>query len=86
MERAAEGYDGDRDLRSISLVRTLLIALIAKTVGYAGAINGWEIGIAGLRATRWNRPTGGTCGRGTASSFGRLMLPTTRLPVEYRAR
>lgn len=37
-------YDADRDLRRIAIVRTLLVALIAKVVGYGGAINGWEIG------------------------------------------
>ena len=50
-----EGYDGDRDSRSINLVRTLLVALIAKTAGYGGAINGWELGSAGYRLepTEW---------------------------------
>jgi len=42
-----EGYDVDRDLRSISMVRTLLVALISKAAGYGGAINGWEVGPAG---------------------------------------
>jgi len=35
------------DLRRVAMVRTLLVALIAKSVDYGGAINGWEIGSAG---------------------------------------
>jgi hypothetical protein len=52
---APEGYDGDRDLRRVSMVRTLLVALISKAVGYGGAINGWDIGKAGypLVPTGW---------------------------------
>lgn len=44
---APDGYDADRDLRRIAMIRTLLVALIAKTVNYAGAINGWEVGPEG---------------------------------------
>jgi hypothetical protein len=44
---APAGYDVDRDLRRVAMVRTMLVALIAKTVGYSGAINGWEAGRAG---------------------------------------
>jgi len=39
--------DADDILRRIALVRTLLVALIARSVGYLGAINGWEIGHLG---------------------------------------
>ena len=31
----------------VATIRTLLVALIAKTVGYGGAINGWEVGQLG---------------------------------------
>jgi hypothetical protein len=41
---APEGYDVPRDLTRVALVRTMLVALLAKTVGYGGAINGWEVG------------------------------------------
>jgi len=44
---APDGYDGDRDFRRVALVRTMLVALIAKAVDYAGAINGWEVGQSG---------------------------------------
>lgn len=44
---APEGYDADKDLRRVALVRTMLVALIARSVGYGGAINGWEIGARG---------------------------------------
>ncbi|WP_437494227.1 hypothetical protein WME75_22045 [Sorangium sp. So ce1014] len=44
---APAGYDGERELRRIALVRTMLVALIAWTVDYRGAINGWEIGHLG---------------------------------------
>lgn len=40
-------HDADRDLRRIAIVRTLLVALMAKVAGYGGAINGWETGKAG---------------------------------------
>lgn len=52
---APEGYDADRDFRRIAMVRTLLVALICKAVGYNGAINGWERGRAGyaLEPTSW---------------------------------
>lgn len=38
-----EGYDVDRDLRRVALVRSMLVGLLAKAVDYAGAINGWEL-------------------------------------------
>jgi len=38
-----EGYDVDRDLRRVALVRSMLVGLLAKAVEYAGAINGWEL-------------------------------------------
>ncbi len=44
---APTGYDVERDLRRVALVRTMLVALIARSVGYRGAINGWEIGELG---------------------------------------
>jgi hypothetical protein len=44
---APDGYDVDRELRRIAMIRTMLVALIAKSVGYAGAINGWEVGHLG---------------------------------------
>lgn len=44
---APEGYETDRDLRRVALVRTMLVALVARAVGYAGSINGWEIGDMG---------------------------------------
>jgi hypothetical protein len=37
------GHDGER----VALVRAMLVALIAKSVGYDGAINGWEVGPMG---------------------------------------
>ena len=42
-----EGADTDRDVRGMRMIRTLLIALIAKSVDYAGAINGWDLGRLG---------------------------------------
>lgn len=42
-----EGYEVDRDMRRIAMVRTMLISLVAKCVGYGGAINGWEVGRLG---------------------------------------
>lgn len=42
-----EPYDADRETRRIAIVRTMLVALIAKTSGYGGAINGWESGALG---------------------------------------
>lgn len=52
---APEGYDVERDLRRIRLVRTMLVALIARKVGYGGAINGWERGHMGypLEPQEW---------------------------------
>jgi hypothetical protein len=52
---APDGYDADRDLRRVAMVRTLLVALVSKSVGYAGAINGWELGKAGylVAPTPW---------------------------------
>ncbi|MEI9948260.1 MAG: hypothetical protein WDO74_04600 [Pseudomonadota bacterium] len=44
---APDGYEAERELRRIAIVRTLLVALIAKTVDYGGAINGWEVGALG---------------------------------------
>ncbi|MEI9942187.1 MAG: hypothetical protein WDO69_33645 [Pseudomonadota bacterium] len=44
---APDGYEGERELRRIAMVRTLLVALMARTVDYGGAINGWEIGALG---------------------------------------
>lgn len=46
---APAGYDVERDLRRIGLVRTMLVALVAKASGYGGAINGWETGPLGYR-------------------------------------
>jgi hypothetical protein len=43
-----EGYDVDRDLGRVSLVRTMLVALLARAAGYRGAINGWAVGRRGL--------------------------------------
>jgi hypothetical protein len=40
---APKGYDIKRELRRIRLVRTMLVALVAKACGYAGAINGWTL-------------------------------------------
>jgi hypothetical protein len=42
-----DDYDGEREQRRIAMVRTMLVALIAKTVDYQGAINGWEVGRLG---------------------------------------
>lgn len=52
---APDGYDADRDFRRVDMVRTMLVALICKAVGYSGAINGWEIGPMGypLQPTEW---------------------------------
>ncbi len=44
---APGGYEIDRDLRRVAIVRTMLVALIAKASGYGGAINGWELGLHG---------------------------------------
>jgi hypothetical protein len=44
---APEGYDADRDLRRVAMIRSLLVALMARAVGYNGAINGWELGKLG---------------------------------------
>lgn len=44
---APGGYEIDRDLRRVAMIRTMLVALIAKASGYSGAINGWEIGDQG---------------------------------------
>jgi hypothetical protein len=44
---AGRGPPTGSELEHIALVRTLLVALIAKTVGYAGAINGWTVGRMG---------------------------------------
>lgn len=41
------GYEVERDVRRIALVRTMLVALIAKAAGYGGAINGWDLGPKG---------------------------------------
>lgn len=41
------GYVVDRDVKRVALVRTMLVALVARAVGYGGAINGWEIGRLG---------------------------------------
>lgn len=43
----AEEYDVEREVRRIAMVRTLLVALVARSVGYSGAINGWELGAGG---------------------------------------
>jgi hypothetical protein len=52
---APDGYDGDRDLRRVALVRTMLVALVAMVAGYRGAINGWETGPMGypLEPDEW---------------------------------
>lgn len=52
---APEGNEGDRDLQRIAMVRTMLVALIARAAGYRGAINGWDVGKAGypLVPTEW---------------------------------
>jgi len=52
---APDGYDVEREVRRIALVRTMLVALMAKTAGYAGAINGWELGQLGrpLEPLNW---------------------------------
>lgn len=42
-----DGYDADRDIGRIALIRSLLIALVARSVGYAGAIRGWTVGTFG---------------------------------------
>jgi hypothetical protein len=49
------GYEVQRDVRRVALVRTMLVALIAKAVGYGGAINGWELGAEGyaLEPQEW---------------------------------
>jgi hypothetical protein len=39
---APDGYDVDRDLRRVAIVRTMLVALVALVCGYRGAILGWE--------------------------------------------
>ena len=44
---APKGYNVERDLRRVALVRTMLVGLIAKSVSYGGAINGWQIGNMG---------------------------------------
>ena len=44
---APDGYDADRDFRRVAVVRTMLVALIARSVDYAGAINGWTVGQLG---------------------------------------
>lgn len=41
---APDGYEADRDLRRVSLIRTMLVALVACSAGYRGAINGPAIG------------------------------------------
>lgn len=41
---APNGYDTVADLRRVALVRTMLVALVGRAVGYRGAINGWEVG------------------------------------------
>jgi hypothetical protein len=35
--------DGERDLRRVAMVRTILVAIIAKSVNYTGAITGWTV-------------------------------------------
>ena len=44
---APTGYDVETDLRRVALVRTMLVALVARAVGYGGAINGWDVGELG---------------------------------------
>lgn len=44
---APNGYEVERDLRRVALVRTMLIALIAKAADYCGAIRGWDVGSQG---------------------------------------
>lgn len=44
---APDGYDVRRDMQRVALVRTMLVALVAKSADYAGAINGWEVGHLG---------------------------------------
>lgn len=44
---APDGYDVERDLQRVAMVRTMLVALVAKAVDYGGAINGWALGHSG---------------------------------------
>lgn len=38
---APDGYVGAHELERIALVQTMLVALLGRVAGYAGAINGW---------------------------------------------
>lgn len=44
---ASDDFDPAVVRHRVGIIRTLLVALIAKTVGYGGAINGWEVGQLG---------------------------------------
>lgn len=52
-----QGYDADRELRRIAIVRTMLVALLARVSGYGGSINGWDTGDQGysLEPVDWWR-------------------------------
>lgn len=47
MNKPDVDYDVDRDVERIDILRSLLVALIARASGYDGAISGWVTGKAG---------------------------------------
>ncbi len=46
MNKPEVDYDVDRDVERIDILRSLLVALIARACGYDGAISGWVTGNA----------------------------------------
>jgi len=46
MNKPDVDYDVDRDVERVNILRSLLVALVARACGYDGAIAGWVIGSA----------------------------------------